>query len=203
MNDKIINIGSKALLLIIVVIGVVISGIIMSYGNPSGMDEKEINALGMEMVKEQNLDPTQYTQEQINDMVRETGKAKKDELAGEQADKVVSVTQFTLIVMGLAVFFIFLGVVLGLISSPKEYLVGIIGAVVFVALILIIYNISGADVPTTLSLAEADKLQPGQEALFTGGNWKIAGTAMMSMIILIVLAVVSIVGSEVYKIVKG
>ncbi len=203
MNDKIINIGSKALLLIIVVVGVVISSIIMSYGNPSFMNEEEVNALGMEMVKSQNLDPTQYTQEEINEIIRETGKTKKDELSAEQGDKVVSVTNFTLIVMLIAVFLIFLGVVLGLIGSPKEYIVGIIGAVVFVVLIVVIYNIAGVDVPNTLSSAEAAKLQPGQEALFTGANWKLAGTAMISMIFLIALAAVSIIGSEVYKIVKG
>jgi Flp pilus assembly protein TadB len=203
MNDKIINISSKALLLIIVVVGVVISSIIMSYGNPSFMNEEEVNALGMEMVKEGNLDPSQYTQEEINDIIRETGKTKKEELAIEQGDKVVTVTNFTLIVMVIAVFLILLGVVLGLISSPKEYVVGLIGAVVFVVLIVIIYNIAGTDVPNSLSTAEAAKLQPGQEALFTGDNWKLAGTAMLSMIVLIVIAAVSIVGSEVYKIVKG
>ena len=69
MNDKIINLGSKGLMLAIIVIGVVLSIFIMSYGNPYGMNKEETDAIGLEIAKSENADKQGLTQEQIDERV--------------------------------------------------------------------------------------------------------------------------------------
>lgn len=203
MNDKIINLGSKGLMIIIIVVGVVLSGMIMSYGNPYGMNKEETDAMGLEIAKNENADKSDMTQEQLNAFIEDAGVEKKNELLHQQGEKVSTTLGFSKWVLYLAGMLIIVALVLAIIGSPKEYIVGMIGVGAFVALIAIIYSMAGTDVPESLTIAEAAKLNPGEEGLFTGGNWKIAGASMVSMMVLIVLAVVSIVGSEVYKIIKG
>ncbi len=203
MNDKIINLGSKGLMIIIIVVGVVLSGMIMSYGNPYGMNKEETDAMGLEIAKNENADKSDMTQEQLNAFIEDAGVEKKNELLHQQGEKVSTTLGFSKWVLYLAGLLIIVALVLAIIGSPKEYIVGMIGVGAFVALIAIIYSMAGTDVPESLTIAEAAKLNPGEEGLFTGGNWKIAGASMVSMMVLIVLAVVSIVGSEVYKIIKG
>jgi hypothetical protein len=203
MNDKIINLSSKGLMIIIIVVGVVLSGMIMSYGNPYGMNKEETDAIGLEIAKSENADKSDMTQEQLNTFIEDAGIDKKNEMLHDQGEKVSTTLGFSKWVLYLAALLIVVALVMAIIGSPKEYIVGMIGVGVFVALIAIIYSMAGTDVPESLTVAEAVKLKPGEEGLFTGGNWKIAGASMVSMMVLIVLAVVTIVGSEVYKIIKG
>lgn len=203
MNDKIINLSSKGLMLVIIVVGVVLSAMIMSYGNPYGMNKEETDAMGLEIAKNENADKGDLTQEQLNTFIEDAGVDKKNQLLHEQGEKVSTTLGFSKWVLYLAALLIVVALVMAIIGSPKEYIVGIIGAGVFVGLIAVIYMMAGTDVPESLTIAEAEKLKPGEEGLFTGGNWKVAGTAMVSMMVLIALATTSIVGSEVYKIIKG
>lgn len=203
MNDKIINLSSKGLMIIIIVVGVVLSGMIMSYGNPYGMNKEETDAMGLEIAKSENADQSDMTQEQLNTFIEDAGIDKKNEMLHDQGEKVSTTLGFSKWVLYLAALLIVVALVMAIVGSPKEYIVGMIGVGVFVALIAIIYSMAGTDVPESLTVAEAVKLKPGEEGLFTGGNWKIAGASMVSMMVLIVLAVVTIVGSEVYKIIKG
>jgi hypothetical protein len=203
MNDKIINLSSKGLMIVIIVIGVVLSGLIMSYGNPYGMSKEETDAIGLEIAKSENADKQGLTQEQLNDYIEEKGIEEKNNLLGQQGEKVATTLVFSQWIMYIAALLIVAALVIAIIGSPKQYVVGIIGVGVFVGLLAIIYSMAGTDVPEVLTIAEAEKLNPGDEGLFTGGNWKIAGASMISMMVLIVLAVVTIVGSEVYKLIKG
>ena len=203
MNDKIINLGSKGLMIIIIVVGVVLSTMIMSYGNPYGMNKEETDAMGLEIAKSENAAESDLTQEELNTFIEDKGVDMKNQMLHEQGEKVSTTLSFSKWILILAALLIVGALIFAIIGSPKEYVVGIIGAGVFIGLIAVIYSMSGTDVPASLTLAEAEKLKPGEEGLFTGGNWKVAGASMVSMMVLIVLAVVSIVGSEVYKIIKG
>jgi Flp pilus assembly protein TadB len=203
MNDKIINISSKGLMLVIIVVGVVLSAMVMSYGNPGGMKKPDTDALGLEIAKNENADKSGMTQQELNTFIEDAGVNKQKELLHDQGDKVSSTLNFSKWVLYLAVILIVVALVLAIVGSPKKYIVGMIGVGVFVALIAIIYSMAGTDVPESLTIAESAKLNPGEEGLFTGDNWKVAGASMVSMMVLIVLAVVTIVGSEVYKMIKG
>ncbi len=203
MNDKIINLGSKGLMLVIIVVGVVLSAMIMSYGNPYGMTKVETDSMGLEIAKSENADKKGLTQEELNTFIEDAGVEKKNQLLHEQGDKVSTTLGFSQIILYLAAGLIVVALIIAIIGSPKQYIVGMIGVGVFIGLLAIIYSTSGTDVPEALTLAEAEKLKPGEEGLFSGGNWKIAGASIVSMMVLIVLAVVTIVGSEVYKVIKG
>lgn len=203
MNDKIINLSSKGLMLIIIIVGVVLSITIMSYGNPYGMNAEQTNSLGLEIAKNENADKGDLTQEQLNTFIEDKGIEKKNQLLHDQGEQVSTTLTFSIVVLIIAGVLIVLALIMAIIGSPKEYIVGMIGAGAFVALIAVIYSMSGTDIPEPLTLAEAGKLKPGEEGLFVGGNWKLAGASIVSVMVLLVVAVVSIVGSEVYKIVKG
>lgn len=205
MNDKIINLSSKGLMIIIIVLGVVLSGVIMSYGNPYGMKKKEMDAMGLEIAKAEGADKKEngLTQQELNDYIEKKGVEERTRLLGDQEEKVATTMSFSIYLLGFTFLLIVVALVMAIIGSPKQYVVGIISAGAFVALLFIIYSMSGTDVPASLTEAEALKLNPGDEGLFTGGNWQIAGASITGMIVLIVLAVVSVVGSEVYKMIKG
>lgn len=203
MNDKIINLSSKGLMIIIIVIGVVLSGMIMNYGNPYGMGKEETDAIGLEIAKSENADKQGLTQEQLNNFIEEKGVEEKNNMLGQQGEKVSSTLYFSFVIMGLAAFLIVLALVAAIIGSPKKYMMGIVAGVGFAILLFVIYSMSGTDVPPSLVAAETEKLSPGQEGLFTGDNWKIAGWALGSSIFLGIAAAVITAGSSVYKMIKG
>ena len=205
MNDKIINLSSKGLMLIIIVIGVVLSIMIMSYGNPYGMKKKEMDAMGLEIAKSEGADKKEkgLTQQELNDYIEKSGVDERNKLLGEQEGKVATTMSFSIYLLGFTFLIIVVALVMAIIGSPKRYIVGIISAVVFVALLFIIYSMSGTDVPASLTEAEAEKLLPGDEPLFSEGNWQIAGWAIGSSIFLGLSAALVAVGSSVYKMIKG
>jgi len=202
MNDKIINISSKALMLVIIVIGIVFSAIIMSYGNPKGYKEKDIYQLGKEVALQKELDKT-ATQQELDAFIEETGAKIKNEMMEEQDGHVFNVINFTVYVIGLALLLIIVALAIGLIGNPKKSIKGIAGAVGLGLLIFIIYSSSSDTLFDYMIEKNAELAKDNREPIYDAVGMKLAGGSIVTSLILIGLAIIAWVGSAFYKMVKS
>ncbi|CAG5086105.1 hypothetical protein [Parvicella tangerina] len=202
MNDKVINIGAKVVMILIIVGGVILSGIIMSYGNPKGYTDKDIYALGKEVAIKEGKNK-EYDQQKLDDFITETGTKIKNDMMEEQDGHVFTAIIFTRVVLILAVVLIAVALIIGLIGEPKKYIKGLAGVVGLGILIFIIWQTSTDVLPDTLVAKNNDLLAEGKEPIYDAEGMKLAGGAITSAIVLIFIAVAAWIGSAVYKVVKS
>ncbi|MCB9188984.1 MAG: hypothetical protein H6598_08670 [Flavobacteriales bacterium] len=202
MNDKIINISAKALMIVIIIVGVILSGIIMGYGNPKGYKDKDIYRLGKEVALKEGVNKS-ASQQELDAFIEETGTKIKNDMMAEQDGHVFTVINFTGWVIGLALILIAVAMVIGLIGDPKKAIKGIAGAVGLALLVYIVYTMSTDALPDYMLEKNADLAKEGKDPIYDASGMKLAGGTIVSSIILIVVAIAAWIGSAVYKIVKS
>lgn len=202
MNEKIFNIIAKSIMLIVIIIGVVLSVIVMSYGNPKGYGDKEIYAMGKEVAISEGLDD-KLGQADLDAFINKTGTDMKHELMEKQDGNVFNAIIFTRVILFVAALLILVALVVGLVNEPKKYLIGLGGIVVLAILVFVVYKMSSDVLPESLVERNNDMLKDGKPALYDEGGFKLAGGVIWSSIILIVIASITWIGSAVYKTIKS
>lgn len=202
MNDKILNISAKGIMILIMTIGIILSYVVISYGNPQSYDDDDIYRMGKEVAIKEGKN-TEYDQAKLDAFINETGQAMKDELSATQDGNVFNVLVFTLIVFGVTAFFVVVGAIFGVALDPKKYLIGIAGMAVLVILVYVVWMSASDVLPASLEAKNAELIKEGKEASYDGAGMKLAGGAITSTIILMVIGVLTVIGSSIYKVVKS
>lgn len=202
MNDKILNISAKGLMILVIVIGVILSWVVISYGNPQAYDDDDIYRMGKEVAIKEGKNK-EYDQAKLDAFIETTGTELKQELSAKQDSNVFNVLVFTLWIFGITAAIVVLGSVFGVALDPKKYLLGIAGMVVLILLVYIVWQTSTEELPAKLVAKNTDLVKEGKEAIYDGAGMKLAGGALTSTIILMVIGVVAVIGSSIYKVVKS
>jgi uncharacterized membrane protein len=202
MNEKILNISAKGVMIAIIVIGVILSWVVISYGNPQAYDDDDIYRMGKEVAITEGKNK-EYDQAKLDAFIEETGTKMKQELSETQDNNVFKAITFTQIVIYIAIGLIVVALVFGVVSDPKKALLGLGGALVVFLLVYIVWQTSTDVLPEKLEAKNADLIKEGKEAIYDGSGMKLAGGAITSTIILITIAIAAWIGSAVYKVVKS
>lgn len=189
-------------MIVIIIVGVILSGIIMGYGNPKGYKDKDIYRLGKEVALKEGVNKS-ASQQELDAFIEETGTKIKNDMMAEQDGHVFTVINFTGWVIGLALILIAVAMVIGLIGDPKKAIKGIAGAVGLALLVYIVYTMSTDALPDYMLEKNADLAKEGKDPIYDASGMKLAGGTIVSSIILIVVAIAAWIGSAVYKIVKS
>lgn len=201
MNDKIFNLVAKGIMLLIIVIGGILAGIVIKTGNPHQYDDKELYGLGKEVAIKEGKDKS-LTQVELDSFIETTGKEIQEERKADQDSNVQTVMKFTIAIIIITLGIVVLAMVFGVALNPKKFIVGIVGIGVLVALVFIVYQTASEELPAKMIERNAQLVQNGNEEVYDAQGMKLAGGAIMSTLILLVLGVVAIVFSSIYKLVK-
>lgn len=201
MNSKILNLGAKGLMVILILVGAILTYLVMSDGDPLAMNELEIRALGEEVAIQENK-AEELGQAELNSYVLEEGTKIKNDLLLTQRQHVSTVVDYSGFLLMVISALIIVAIVVGIFVDPKKFIISIISVAGFVLLIIAIYYMVGTDPPGHLVQKEADALVAPSNLLFTAENWQIAGAAIVSMGVLLGLTVVTLVAGEVVKMFK-
>lgn len=202
MNDKILNISAKGLMILVILIGVILSWVVISYGNPQAYDDDDIYRMGKEVAIKEGKNQ-EYDQAKLDAFIEETGTAMKQELSEKQDSNVFNVLVFTLWIFWITVGIVVIGSLFGVALDPKKYLIGIAGMIVLALLVYIVWQTASDVLPAKLEAKNADLIKEGKEAIYDGAGMKLAGGTITSTIILMVVGVLAVIGSSIYKIVKS
>lgn len=202
MNDKILNISAKGLMIVIITIGAILSWIVISYGNPQSYDDDDIYRMGKEVAIKEGKN-TEYDQAKLDAFIEETGTAMKQELSEKQDSNVFNVLVFTMWVFIITIGLVVLGSIFGIVLDPRKYILGIVGMIVLVLLVYVVWQTATDVLPADLVTKNADAVKEGKEPIYDGAGMKLAGGAITSTIILMVIGVLAVIGSSVYKVVKS
>ena len=214
--NKILNLGGKALMIILIVVGAYLTFGVANLGNPNAWNIEDINSAGIEIVE--NADNERkakekdsfkatselLTQEELDKKIESEGTALRDELLKEQDDQLVTTLNFTKYLLYIAIFLIVAGAILGVVLAPKKFIVGILGMIVFAVMMYLIYTSAGGDIPGFYTAREAGIAleKPDYETAYTFDNWKMASAALTGSMVLIGIAVLGIIASSVVKLLK-
>lgn len=203
MNNNTLNIGLKALVAIIAIVGIYLTVTLVQGGNPSAYDNKDIVRLGTEVAVEQNK-KDELSQTQLETFIMDEGERIKKEREAEVQENVNTIMDFTLYVLGAVIFVLVLGTILSIAGDFKKYLVGIVATVGFLLLVYIIYVTTSDVVPAEYLVAEAKEIanNPEFEPVYTPSNWKMVSAAFTTTIILGGFAILMWIAGSVMKIVK-
>ncbi len=202
MNDKIINISSKVIMALIIVVGIILSVIIMGYGNPKGYDDQDIYNLGKEVAIKEGMNK-KLDQAELDSYIEKTGTDIKNKKMEEQDGHVFTAIIFTRTILYVALGLIAIALIIGLVGEPKKYIKGIAGVIGLALLVFIVWKTSTDVLPEGLLAKNAALAQEGKEPIYDSTGMKLAGGAITSSIILIFIAVAAWIGSAVYKVVKS
>lgn len=202
MNDKIINLGAKGIMILLIVIGVILSYIVISYGNPQAYKDNDMYQMGREVALKEGKDKS-MTQAELDNFIMTTGQAMKDELSATQDSNVFNAIMFTLIIFIVTAGVVLLGSVFGLVLDPKKYLMGVVGVIVLFILVYAVWAGSSDELPAKLVEANNNMISDGKNPIYENSGMKLAGGAIWSTVVLLVLAVIAWVGSAVYKVVNS
>ena len=201
MNDRIQNMVLKGISAVIIVIGVVFTIIVMGQRDPDNTPREVYEQIAYKEANTKDLSKsmTQIELDQwVNDHITETMKTEREELN----NSVYSILQFTKWILILTVIAIVLAFVWGYFTNPKAAIMASAGIVGMLVFLYIVYSTSGDVVPQELVDAEALKVEDEEARVFIPENWKLAGGALTSTLILITVAAVAWVGGEVAKMFK-
>jgi hypothetical protein len=202
-NDKKINLIAKGVMIILIIVGVALSYFVMLDGNPGGMTDKEIHALGTEIAKADGADKT-MTQTELMNYIQTKGIEKKEALElvlDKDVSNVIDYTKYIIYIIILAVVF---GMVMGFLANPKKFLISFAVGVGFVALLYIIYNGVSDVVPADLVAKEdtaiLENMLTEEGRQYVPDSWRIASWAYVSTSLLILTTLVVLVAGEVARI---
>lgn len=202
MNDKVINLGAKGIMILLIVIGAILSYVVISNGNPQAYDENDMYQMGKEVALKEGKDKS-LNQAELDNFIMSTGQERKNELSASQDNNVYKAIMFTIIIFGLTAVIVLFGSVFGLMLDPKKYLMGLVGIVVLFILVYAVWAGSTEELPTKLVEANTNMLNDGKRAIYDGTGMKLAGGAIWSTVILTVLAAIAWIGSAVYKVINS
>jgi hypothetical protein len=203
MNNNILNIGLKALVAIIAIVGIYLTVTLVQGGNPASYDNKDIVKLGTEVALEQNK-KDELSQAELEKFIMDEGIRVKEEREAAVQSNVNTILNFTFYVLGAVIVVLILGSALSIAGDFKKSLVGIISTVGFLILVYIIYSVTSDVVPAEYLAAEAKELanNPEFEAVYTPSNWKMVSAAFTTTMILGGVAIFMWIAGSVMKIVK-
>lgn len=203
MNNNIINIGLKAVVAIIAIVGIFLTISLVQGGNPSAYDNQDIVKLGNVVAVEQGK-VKELSQGELDRFVMEEGLKIKKEREEEVQANVNTILNFTFYVLGAVILVLVLGTVLSIAGDFKKYLIGIVSTIAFLILVYIIYATTSDVVPEMYQLAEAKEFadNPGFVSVYTPENWKRISAAFTTTVILGSFAILMWIAGSVMKIVK-
>ncbi len=203
MNNNIINVGLKALVAIIAIIGIFLTVSLVKSGNPAAYDNKEIISLGTEQAKLQGMQD-KLTQAELEQWIMDEGIKIKEQREKEVQAKVDVLINFTFYLLYFVVFILVAGTLFSIAIDFKRYVVGLIGAAVFLILAYVVYVTTSDVVPAEYVAMEAKEManNPNYEPLYTPENWKMVSAAFSMTIILGGIAILAWIGGSVMKFIK-
>lgn len=203
MNNNIVNMGLKAIVAIIAIVGIVLTIGLVRGGNPSAYDDADIMKLGTEIAVEQGKDKT-MTQSELERFIFDEGTRVKEEREKEVQANVNVIMNFTFYVLGAVILVLILGTVASIAGDFKKYMVGIIGMIGFLILLFVIYSTASDEIPAQYLAYEAKELanDPDYISVYTPSNWKMVSAALTSTFVLGGIAIAMWIVGSVMKIVK-
>jgi len=205
MENKFLNIGLKAIVIIIAVVGVYFTATLIQGGDPSKYDADKITKLGIEYAKgEGKAEADQLTQAELDRFVQENGQRIKEEKEKEVQANVDRAISFTLNILGIVVIILLVGTLWSIIQDPKKYMVGIISAVVFAIIVFIIYKTTSDEVPVEILARESKLLanDPTYVSAYTPFYWKMISAAFTTTMLLGGIAIFMWIIGPVMKYIK-
>jgi hypothetical protein len=202
-SGKLFNLIAKGVMIVLIVVGVVLSYFVMLDGNPGGLSDKEIHALGTEIAKADGADKT-MTQTELMNYIQSKGLEKKEEMELVLDKDVSNVIDYTKVILYIIILAVIFGMVMGLLANPKKFLISFAVGIGFVALLYIIYNGVSDAVPADLlakedtAILENNLTEEGRQ--FVPDSWRIASWAYVSTALLILTTLVVLVAGEVARI---
>jgi hypothetical protein len=202
-KNKIFTLISKGIMVLLIVVGVLLSYFVISDGNPDGLKDKEIKALGSEIAQEKGAQNT-MTQAELMSYIDKEGLKKRDELSMALHKDVKNVLNFTFITLILIMFLLLIvGSVFSLLANPKKFVITLLVGVGFVVVLFAIYYGVSDTVPTVLveneNAAVIENSIGEEQRQFVASNWRIASWAYFSTALLIISAIVILIVGEVAK----
>jgi hypothetical protein len=202
-KNKIFTLISKGIMVLLIVVGVLLSYFVISDGNPDGLKDKEIKALGSEIAQEKGAQNT-MTQAELMSYIDKEGMKKRDELSMALHKDVKNVLNFTFITLILIMFLLLIvGSVFSLLANPKKFVITLLVGVGFVVVLFAIYYGVSDTVPTVLveneNAAVIENSIGEEQRQFVSSNWRIASWAYFSTALLIISAIVILIVGEVAK----
>ena len=203
MNNNIINVGLKALVAIIAIVGIFLTVSLVKSGNPSAYDNKEIISLGTEQAKLQDMQD-KLTQAELEQWIMDEGLKIKEQREKEVQAKVDVLLNFTIYLLYFVVLILIAGTVFSIAIDFKRYVVGLIGGAVFLILAYVVYTTTSDVVPAEYVAMEAQELasNPNYEPLYTPENWKMVSAAFSLTVILGGIAILAWISGSVMKFIK-
>jgi hypothetical protein len=202
-KNKLFTLIGKAVMVILIVVGVTLSYFVMSDGNPDGLDARGIQALGTEIAQAEGAQ-NKMTQAELMSYIDEKGMEKKEELSKVLHKDVKNVLNFTYFILALVVVLLLIvGSIFSLLANPKKFLISLLSGLGFIGIMLAIYYGVSDTVPTILvekeNAAVIENTISEEQRLFVSSNWRIASWAYFSTILLILSAVIILVVGELAK----
>jgi hypothetical protein len=204
--NKIIGISSKAIMAVLIIVGLVMCYNVLADGNPKGWSEQDKYDQG-QIIVAANGGQNELSPEALEKKINEEGKKVQETTLTRQTANVESTLGFTKWIVIFALILIAAALVLAIVLSPKKFIVAGVGVIVFGIILYVIYSGAESEVPAMLTMNEADKFTQSSdpdnfEYVYTPDNWKMAGAAVTASLFLIGTAVVGIVVSSIVKLVK-
>lgn len=202
-KNKIFTLIGKAVMVLLIVVGVILSYFVMSDGNPDALDARGIQALGTEIAQAEGAQNT-MTQAQLMSYIDEKGMEKRDELSKVLHKDVKNVLNFTFVTLFLIMFLLLIvGSIFSLLANPKKFIITLLIGVGFVGVMFAIYYGVSDTVPTVLvekeNAAVIENTISEEQRQFVASNWRIASWAYFSTALLIISAIVILIVGEVAK----
>lgn len=128
----------------------------------------------------------------------------KEQREKEVQAKVDVLINFTFYLLYFVVFILVAGTLFSIAIDFKRYVVGLIGAAVFLILAYVVYVTTSDVVPAEYVAMEAKEManNPNYEPLYTPENWKMVSAAFSMTIILGGIAILAWIGGSVMKFIK-
>lgn len=202
-KNKIFTLIGKAVMVLLIVVGVILSYFVMSDGNPDALDARGIQALGTEIAQVKGAQNT-MTQAELMSFIDEKGMEKRDELSKVLHKDVKNVLNFTFVTLFLIMFLLLIvGSIFSLLANPKKFIITLLIGVGFVGVMFAIYYGVSDTVPTVLvekeNAAVIENTISEEQRQFVASNWRIASWAYFSTALLIISAIVILIVGEVAK----
>ena len=195
MDNKVQNIILKALTIILIGTGVLMTYMVMNDENPYSMSSEEKIALG-EKEYSKKKEKLEYADAQV------WIKNKSDEIVSEKEEtltndvsNVIDFTTGILILSGLLVLASFVYLITIDYKKALKILAGV--AALFLFLIISYYTASD-QVPACIAAMDGE-LDVCQKAIYTSANWKIASAAISTTLILIIITALAWISGPVMK----
>ena len=198
MDNKVQNIVLKALMIVIIGTGVLLTYWVMNDDNPYSMKPEEHMEWGKQAYNEKFSGDKKLTMGEANEwIVKETDKIVEEKKESLNSD-VSLVIGFTRLLLVLAVLLVLASFVY-LVTIDYIKALKILAGILLLGLFMIVcYFMASDQVPVCIKAMEGE-LEPCQEALYTSANWKMASAAILTTVILIVVTVLAWISGPIMK----